>query len=74
MWADAQVRIEAAKEMFAMAVDLVVQVGWKDGRRQVLGVWEVNPELKAGNVTFRRLYQAGEAQMSEITRRRGGEA
>ncbi len=72
MWADAQVRIEAAKEMFAMAVDVVVQVGWKDGRRQVLGVWEVNPELKAGNVTFRRLYQAGEAQMAEITRRRGG--
>jgi len=73
MWADAQVRIEAAKEMFAMAVDVVVQVGWKEGRRQVLGVWEVNPELKAGNVTFRRLYQAGEAQMAEITRRRGGE-
>ncbi len=72
MWADAQVRIEAAKEMFAMAVDLVVQVGWKDGRRQVLGVWEVNPELKAGNVTFRRLYQVGEAQMAEISRRRGG--
>lgn len=72
MWADAQVRIEAAKEMFAMAVDLVVQVGWKDGRRQVLGVWEVNPELKGGNVTFRRLYQAGEAQMAEISRRRGG--
>ena len=72
MWADAQVRIEAAKEMFAMAVDLVVQVGWKDGRRQVLGVWEVNPELKGGNVTFRRLYQVGEAQMAEISRRRGG--
>ena len=72
MWADAQVRIEAAKEMFAMAVDLVVQVGWKDGRRQVIGIWEVNPELKAGNVTFRRLYQAGEGQMAEISRRRGG--
>jgi pilus assembly protein CpaF len=72
MWADAQVRIEAAKEMFAMAVDVVVQVGWKDGRRKVLGVWEVNPELKGGNVTFRRLYQAGESQMAEISRRRGG--
>lgn len=73
MWADAQVRIEAAKEMFAMAVDLVVQVGWRAGRRQVIGVWEVNPELKAGNVTFRRLYQAGEESLAEITRKRGGE-
>lgn len=73
MWADAQVRIEAAKEMFAMAVDLVVQVGWKDGRRQVVGVWEVSPELKAGNVVFRRLYQVGDAQIADIGRRRGGE-
>ncbi|BAJ64172.1 hypothetical protein ANT_21460 [Anaerolinea thermophila UNI-1] len=72
MWADAQVRIEAAKEMFAMAVDMVVQVGWREGKRQVLGVWEVNPELKGGNVTFRRLYQAGEERMEAFTRRRGG--
>jgi pilus assembly protein CpaF len=72
MWADAQVRIEAAKEMFSMAVDTVVQVGWKDGRRQVIGIWEVNPELKGGNVTFRRLYQAGEERMEAFTRRRGG--
>jgi pilus assembly protein CpaF len=72
MWSDAQVRIEAAKEMFAMAVDLVVQVGWREGRRQVLGVWEVNPELKAGNVTFRQLYRAGDGQMAQVSRRRGG--
>jgi pilus assembly protein CpaF len=72
MWADAQVRIEAAKEMFAMAVDVVVQVGWMEGKRHVLGVWEVNPELKGGNVTFRRLYQAGEERMEAFTRRRGG--
>jgi pilus assembly protein CpaF len=73
MWADAQVRIEAAKEMFAMAVDLVVQVGWRQGKRQVLGVWEVNPDLKGGNVTFRRLYLAGEEQMEAFSRRRGGQ-
>ncbi|RCK72768.1 MAG: Type II/IV secretion system ATP hydrolase TadA/VirB11/CpaF, TadA subfamily [Anaerolineae bacterium] len=59
MFADAQVRIEAAKEMFVMAVDLLVQVGWRDGRRQVLGVWEIEKELKGGNVAFRQLYQYG---------------
>jgi pilus assembly protein CpaF len=71
LWADAQVRIEAAKEIFTMAVDLVVQVGWADGKRRVLGIWEVNPELKGGNVSFRRLYQPGNEHMEEFTRRRG---
>ncbi len=74
MWADAQVRIEAAKELFAMAVDLVVQVGWKDGRRQVVGVWEATPELKGGNVTFRKLYPQENGGMGEISRKRGGAA
>jgi len=70
LWADAQVRIEAAKEMFAMAVDVVIQVGWSEGKRVVLGVWEVHPELKGGNVAFRRLYQPGNEHMEEFTRRR----
>ncbi len=59
MFADAQVRIEAAKEMFIMAVDLVAQVGWRDDKRRLLGVWEVDKELKGGNVVFRQLYQYG---------------
>lgn len=73
MWADAQVRIEAAKELFAMAVDLVVQVGWKDGRRVVVGIWEVEPHLRGGNVSFRRLYQHGDTQMLPMSRRKEAE-
>lgn len=65
MFADAQVRIEAAKEMFIMAVDLVVQVGWREGKRQVVGVWEVGKELKGGNVRFEELYQFGQQEMSQ---------
>lgn len=72
MWADAQVRIEAAKELFVMAVDVVVQVGWREGKRQVIGIWEVNPELRAGNVTFRKLYPVEGGGMVEIGRKRGG--
>ena len=68
--ADAQVRMEAAKEIFAQAVDLVVQVGWLEGRRKILGVWETAPEMKAGNVVFRQVFKAGEAEMSRITRKR----
>lgn len=69
MWADAQVRIEAAKELFTMSVDLVVQVGWREGRRSLLGVWEVEPQLRSGNVAFRRLYQPGDPAMAAFTRR-----
>ena len=35
----AQVRVEAAKELFAQAVDLVLQVGWPAGKRKIADVW-----------------------------------
>lgn len=73
MFADAQVRIEAAKEMFTMAVDLVVQVGWRGGKRQIIGVWEVEEQLKAGNVSFVELYQIGMSEMSLPKKVREGE-
>ena len=66
---DERVRAEDAKSAFAMAVDLVLQVGWREGKRQILGVWEVDPELHGGSVRFRQLYQPGEEQLAEFTRR-----
>jgi len=36
-----------------------VQVGWHNGKRAMIGVWEVEKVLKAGNVQFRRLYAPG---------------
>jgi pilus assembly protein CpaF len=70
MFAGAQVRMEAAKEIFAQAVDLVVQVGWLEGKRKILGVWETASEMKAGNVVFRQVYKAGEIELGRISRRR----
>jgi pilus assembly protein CpaF len=70
MWADAGVRIDGAKELFAQALDVVVQIGWRGGRRQALGVWEV-AGLAGGDVKFRCLWQPGEATLLPITRRRG---
>jgi len=70
MFADAQVRFEAAKGMFAEAIDLVVQVGWKDGVRKGLGVWEVEG-VRGGNVKFRRLWEPGQETMEKPARRRG---
>ncbi|MDR7574306.1 MAG: ATPase, T2SS/T4P/T4SS family [Armatimonadota bacterium] len=69
MFADVGVRMEAAKAIFAQAVDLVVQVGWRDGRRRILGVWEPDRQLHGGDVKFRKLWLYGEPEMAPITRR-----
>jgi pilus assembly protein CpaF len=68
MFADAQVSMEAAREIFIQAVDLVVQVGWLDGRRRILGVWETSQEMKAGKVQFRQVYRAGELELGRLSR------
>ena len=63
--------MEAAKEIFVQAVDLVVQVGWQEGKRRILGVWETSPEVEGGNVAFRRVYQLGEEALKVVERNRG---
>jgi pilus assembly protein CpaF len=63
---DVGVRAEGAKEMFAQAVDLVVQVGWQGASRSMLGVWEVEKQLKAGNVQFRQLYKPGDMYLADL--------
>jgi hypothetical protein len=70
MCADAQVGMEEAKEIFDQAVDLVVQVGWVEGIRKILDVWETIPELKGGNVVFRQVYRVGDSGMENINRSR----
>ncbi len=69
MFADLGVRMEAAKNIFAQAVDLVVQVGWREERRVILGAWEVDRRLHGGDVKFRPLYRYGEQGLGEFTRR-----
>ena len=61
--ADVGIRAEAAKEMFCQAVEMIVQVGWHNGKRAMIGVWEVEKVLKAGNVQFRRLYAPGDEEL-----------
>jgi pilus assembly protein CpaF len=69
MWADAQVAMEAAKAIFAQAVDLIVQVGWSQGVRKITGAWEV-AGLQAGEVQFKRLYSLGDERMQDCTKHR----
>lgn len=56
-----------AKELFAEAVDLVIQVGWLNGKRALLGVSEVQKELKAGDVAFRPLYRPGDESLAPVS-------
>ena len=69
MFSDVGVEIAAAKAIFAEAIDLVVQVGWLDGRRQLLGVWEVERMLQAEQVQFKSLYRPGDTDLLPMTRR-----
>lgn len=68
--ADVGIRAEAAKEMFCQAVDMIVQVGWHDGKRAMIGVWMVEKTLKAGNVQFRRIYAPGDTELQPILQER----
>lgn len=63
---DVGVRAEGAKEMFIQAVDLLVQVGWHQGKRSMVGVWEIEKQLRGGNVQFRQLWKPGEQVLGEI--------
>ncbi len=58
MFTDKDVKIAAAKENLAQAVDLFVQVGWLGGKRRILGVWAVEKELRGGDVKLQDLYLA----------------
>lgn len=67
LYADVGIRAESAKEMFAQAIDLIVQVGWIGGTRAMLGVWEVSKQLKAGNVQFQQLYAPGDQELRPVS-------
>jgi pilus assembly protein CpaF len=69
MFADLQVQMQAARSIFVQAVDAVAQVGWAEGKRALLGVWEVGRELRQGEVVFRALYTRGDSTMHPLSRR-----
>ena len=65
LFTDKQINTAGAKSMFAEAVDLLVQVGFRNveieedkvaARRRILGIWGINKELVGGNVKFIPLY------------------
>ncbi len=67
MFTDRGVRAAAAKEVFASAVDVMVQVGMLHGRRQIVGVWGVRDRLRGGNVVTETLYLADGYQEDDGT-------
>jgi pilus assembly protein CpaF len=69
MFTDCGVKFEAAKAMFGEAIDLVIQIGWREGRRRALGIWEV-AGMSSGDVKFRQLWRPDDEEMAAPTRRR----
>ncbi len=67
MFTDRGVRAAAAKEIFASAVDVMVQVGVLNGRRQIVGVWGVRDRLRGGDVHMETLYIADGYQVDDGT-------
>ncbi len=64
LFTDEKIVTAGAKSMFAEAVDLLVQVGFRDveeegeivSRRRIIGVWGVEKELVGGDVKFINIY------------------
>ena len=68
-----RVQYAAGKGMFSLAIDLMVQVGFHPmtEKRTCMGVWEVEPELRHGEVGFRELWTPGQDEMLPPQRKRG---
>ena len=56
-----------AKSTFAMAVDVIIQVGWAGKDRRILGVYEIEKLLKNDDVVIHPLYKLGDEQMKPMT-------
>lgn len=71
MGVDARIERMNAKDLIAQGIEVLVQVGVprSGDKRRLIGVWEIQPELKAGNVVFETLYQHGDRNMKPISRR-----
>lgn len=62
-----ETNMENARGTFAMAVDVIVQVGWMDGMRKIIGVWEIEKMLVNGQVVIHPLYTPGDKEMRKMT-------
>ena len=56
-----------AKSTFAMAVDVVVQIGWEGRERKILGIYEVEKMLKDDEVVIHPLYKIGDEHMKPLS-------
>ncbi|HID84336.1 MAG TPA: CpaF family protein [Anaerolineales bacterium] len=59
---DLSIGRSGTKSTLALAVDVLVYLDWADGKRRIMGVWEVDAQLHGGNVKFRQRYAYGSGQ------------
>ena len=56
-----------AKSTFAMAVDVLIQVGWSGKERRIMSIWEVEKMLVDNEVVIHPLYRLGDEDMKPMT-------
>ncbi|MEA2007718.1 MAG: ATPase, T2SS/T4P/T4SS family [Chloroflexota bacterium] len=69
MFMDRGVELEAARNFFVSAVDVVLQLGWIGGQRKLLGMWGVNERLHEDKVVFEDIWVADDYQQGQKTNR-----
>ena len=67
MSVDEKIDNRSAKEMITEAIDVVVQVGFINGKRAMIGAWEIEKILKAGDVQFQQLYAPGDMELKPVS-------
>jgi pilus assembly protein CpaF len=56
-----------AKSTFAMAVDVIVQIGWEGRERRIIGIYEVEKVLKDDEVVIHPLYKIGDERIKPLS-------
>ena len=56
VYTDLGIGRQGTKSMIVHALDFLIHLGWDGEKRRVLGIWEIGPSLKGGDVPFHRIY------------------
>ncbi len=76
LMSDSGLTMDAAMLNFVRSVDLVVQVGWREGLRRLIGVWQVAGLSQANGqsqIDFQPLYHLGDEHMLPLDDKYAGE-
>ena len=66
VYTDLGIGRQGTKAMIVHALDFLIHLGWEGEKRRVLGIWEIGPALKGGDVPFHRIYECGMERLEPL--------